>query len=77
MKRLLIKIIHWYQRNISANRPPTCRHYPSCSNYAIEALEVHGALIGTLLTIKRLLICNPCFKPRMDLVPPKKKQSGN
>ena len=74
MKVLLIKIIRWYQRYISANTPPTCRHYPSCSNYAIEALEIHGAVVGTILTIKRLFICNPCFKPRMDFVPPKRKK---
>jgi len=74
MKKILIKAIRWYQRHISANTPPTCRHYPTCSAYAIEALEVHGALVGTFLTIKRLLKCNPCFRPRMDLVPPKRKQ---
>lgn len=74
MKKILIKAVRWYQRNISANTPPRCRHYPTCSNYAIEALEVHGGAVGTILTIKRLLKCNPCFKPQMDLVPPKRKK---
>ena len=74
MKKILIKAIRWYQRYISANTPPTCRHYPTCSAYAIEALEEHGAIVGTLLTIRRLLICTPCFKPRIDLVPKKKNQ---
>jgi putative membrane protein insertion efficiency factor len=76
MKRFLIKAIRWYQRHISANTPPTCRHYPTCSNYAIEALEIHGAIVGTLLTIKRILKCNPCFKSSVDLVPPKRRKKG-
>lgn len=72
IKKTLIKAIKWYQFNISANTPPACRHFPTCSNYAIEALETHGWFFGTLLTIKRILTCNPFFKPRVDLVPEKK-----
>jgi len=74
MKKVLIKAIRWYQKNISANTPPACRHYPTCSNYAIEAIEVHGPFIGTLLSVWRILRCNPCVKSSVDLVPPKKNK---
>ena len=73
MKKILIKAIRWYQVHISSKTPPACRHYPTCSNYAIEALEVHGFFIGTALTLWRLLRCNPCVKSSVDLVPPKRK----
>jgi len=73
MKKILIKAIKWYQKNISARTPPACRHFPTCSNYAIEALEIHGWFFGSLLAIKRILKCNPCVKSSIDLVPPKKK----
>ncbi len=49
----------------------SCRHIPTCSNYGIEAIKIHGAFKGTLLTIKRLLKCNPLFKPGYDPVPKK------
>jgi len=74
MKKTLIKAIRWYQFNISAHTPPACKHFPTCSNYAIEALEIHGCFFGTILTIKRLLKCNPCVKSSIDLVPPKKRE---
>ena len=74
LKKPLIKAIRWYQNNVSVNTPPNCKHFPTCSNYAIEALEVHGWFFGTLLAIKRILKCNPCVKSSVDLVPPKKKK---
>ena len=49
----------------------SCRHIPTCSNYGIEAIKIHGAFKGTLLTIKRLLKCNPLFKSGYDPVPKK------
>ena len=49
----------------------SCRHVLTCSNYGIEAIKIHGAFKGTLLTIKRLLKCNPLFKPGYDPVPKK------
>lgn len=72
MKKFLLKSIRWYQRNISANTPPACRFHPTCSNYAIEALEEHGVLKGGLLALYRILRCNPCCKSGIDLVPPRK-----
>jgi len=67
-------MIKWYQHNISANTAPRCRYFPTCSNYAIEAIEVHGWFFGLFLAIKRILKCNPCFKSRVDLVPEKKRK---
>ena len=72
MKKLLIKLIKLYQ-TIPGDFHNHCRFYPTCSNYAIEALETHGFFKGTYLTIKRLLKCNPFNKKSgIDLVPPKK-----
>jgi putative membrane protein insertion efficiency factor len=53
-------------------KPPYCRHFPSCSSYALEALEVHGALRGGWLAAKRVLRCHPWAKGGLDPVPPAK-----
>lgn len=62
MKRLLLLLIGAYQRVISPALPPTCRFYPSCSSYARQAIERHGALRGGWLTLRRLARCHP-FHP--------------
>ena len=62
MKKLLIALIRFYQRHISANTPPVCRFTPTCSAYALEAIEKYGAVKGGFLTVKRLLRCNPFYK---------------
>ncbi len=72
MKKVLIKFIRLYQ-SIPGDFHNHCRYYPTCSNYAIEALEVHGFFKGSLLMIKRILKCNPFSKGGIDFVPPKKK----
>lgn len=54
-----------------------CKYYPTCSSYAIEALEVHGAVKGSLLAIWRILRCNPFSKGGYDPVPAKKKNRKN
>ena len=59
MKRVLIVLIRFYQRRISTGMPPTCRFLPTCSAYAIEALEKYGATKGTWLAVRRLLRCHP------------------
>jgi len=59
MKRLLIVLIRFYRRNISPLRPPSCRFIPTCSAYALEALEKHGALKGGALALRRILKCHP------------------
>ncbi len=72
MKRLLMALIRFYRKHISPNTPPACRFSPTCSAYALEALEVHGAFKGTMLSLWRILRCNPFSKGGYDPVPPKK-----
>ena len=62
MKRMLIAIIRFYQKNISPLHEPCCRYTPTCSQYAIEALQKYGALKGGWLAVKRILRCNPFSK---------------
>ncbi len=66
MKHLLIYIIQFYRRYLSAYKPPTCKHYPSCSEYAIEAIESKGAIAGSLKALWRLLRCNPFSRGGYD-----------
>ena len=68
---LLIKPIRFYQRFITPYTPASCRHYPTCSTYAVTALRTRGAVVGTALTIWRLLRCNPWNAGGIDYVPPK------
>lgn len=74
MNKLMIKIIKWYQRKISPSKPPRCRYTPSCSNYAIQSYERFNFFKATFLTTKRILKCNPLFKPKYDPVPEKKER---
>lgn len=76
MKRLLIKIIKIYQ-GIPGNFHNYCRHIPSCSNYAILAIEEHGALKGSILSFIRILKCNPFGSSGVDLVKKRKKGVKN
>lgn len=73
MKYILIKIIKLYQK-IPGPWHDSCRHIPTCSNYAIEAINIHGALKGSLLSIKRILRCNPWGTEGIDLVPRKENK---
>ena len=71
MKRLMLALIRFY---ISPARPPCCRFIPTCSTYALEAVEVHGALKGGLLAVWRVLRCHPFHREKSfiyDPVPPK------
>ena len=69
MKSVFLWLIHWYQRNISAYTPPACRFYPTCSQYACEAIERFGALTGGWLALRRLLKCHPLHPGGVDPVP--------
>ena len=69
--RAMIWAIRWYQRFISPLLGHNCRFVPTCSQYAIQALQVHGALKGTLLSVWRILRCNPFGKFGFDPVPPR------
>ncbi|MEM8512727.1 putative membrane protein insertion efficiency factor [Massilia sp. MP_M2] len=75
MKRLLVSvfvgILRGYQLLISPMLGPRCRFYPSCSNYAIEALRVHGAARGSWLAARRVGRCHPWHAGGLDPVPPK------
>ncbi|MGQ9010601.1 membrane protein insertion efficiency factor YidD [Bacillus stercoris] len=74
MKTLFIGLIRGYQKFISPLTPPTCRFYPTCSQYGIEAIKTHGALKGGWLTIKRILKCHPFHPGGVDPVPEKKQK---
>ena len=71
MKEIMLAVIRFYRKYISRLFPPSCRYYPTCSTYALEAIEVHGALKGGCLALWRLLRCNPLSKGGYDPVPPK------
>ncbi len=66
MKRLLIYMIKLYQRFLSPLKRPCCRYYPSCSQYAVLAIEKYGALRGSIKALLRLLRCNPLFRGGID-----------
>ena len=72
MKKVIKVLIRFYQVCLSPLFPGCCRFYPTCSAYALEAVEVHGAAKGSWLAFKRILRCNPLFKGGYDPVPPKK-----
>ena len=74
MKTFLLSLIRFYRRHISPAFPPSCRFIPTCSAYALEAIEVHGALKGGWLALKRVLRCQPFHRQETieyDPVPPK------
>lgn len=69
-----IKIIRYYQKSISPLTPPSCKYYPTCSQYAIEAIESWGFIRGILLASWRILRCNPLSKGGYDPVPERKRK---
>ena len=69
MKRVLIGMVRFYQRRISAHTRPVCRYTPTCSQYAVEALERFGAVKGSLMAARRILSCNPFGGEGYDPVP--------
>lgn len=71
MKYILIFFIKIYKKIISPIKKPCCRFYPTCSQYALDAIRIHGALKGSYLSIKRILRCNPFCPGGADPVPPK------
>lgn len=73
MKKMLIRLIEIYQKT-PLHIHSSCRYIPTCSEYAKIALDRFGFFKGSFLAIKRLLKCNPLFKPGIDLVPEKKKR---
>lgn len=76
MKKILIRFIRLYQKYISPMKKPCCRFYPTCSSYAIEAIEKKGVIRGVLMSIWRVLRCNPFGKGGFDPVE-KSEQNSN
>ncbi len=72
---LLMALVRIYQLVISPLFAGSCRFYPSCSAYGLEALRVHGAVKGTWLTVRRLLRCHPWNPGGVDEVPPRHTHS--
>jgi putative membrane protein insertion efficiency factor len=69
MRRAMIALVRGYKKYISPLLPPSCRFTPTCSEYAMEAIQKHGAWKGGLLAIWRILRCNPFCKGGYDPVP--------
>lgn len=74
MKKFLLAVIRFYRRHISVHLPAMCKYYPTCSCYAVEAIETHGSFKGGLLAVWRILRCNPLSAGGYDPVPPKKNK---
>ena len=69
MKQVMLALVRFYRKKISPLRPPCCRFIPTCSEYALEAVEKYGAWKGSWLALRRLLRCHPFCKGGYDPVP--------
>ena len=69
MKTVLLGMIRFYRRYLSPLHPPTCRFIPTCSAYAMEAIEKYGAWKGGWLAVRRILRCNPFHKQALSMTP--------
>ena len=74
MKRVLLVLISGYRLLLSPLMGASCRFYPTCSTYALEAIQTHGALRGTWLALKRIFKCHPWHPGGVDPVPPARNQ---
>lgn len=70
MKRLLLALIRFYRKHISSHTRPSCRFVPTCSQYALEAIEKYGARRGGWLALKRLGRCHPFYRGEHDFYDP-------
>lgn len=70
LRRFLSAMLRGYKRYVSPIMPPACRFHPTCSEFAAEAIETHGALKGTVLAASRLMRCHPWSDGGFDPVPP-------
>ncbi|MFA6032656.1 MAG: membrane protein insertion efficiency factor YidD [Myxococcota bacterium] len=76
-KALIKALIRFYQLFISPLKPPSCRFSPTCSQYALESIETHGALRGAMLSVRRVLRCHPFSRGGYDPVPPAQCSCAN
>ncbi|MFG6114995.1 membrane protein insertion efficiency factor YidD [Halobacillus sp. MO56] len=74
MKYIFIGLIRFYQKVISPIKPPTCRFYPTCSQYGLEAFQRFGFFKGFYLTVVRIAKCQPFHPGGFDPVPDKKEK---
>lgn len=70
MTRAVLWLLRWYKRAVSPALPPACRYVPTCSEYAVEAIERHGLARGSVLAVRRILSCHPFARGGYDPVPP-------
>lgn len=70
---ILLLPVYFYKYAISPLTPASCRHYPTCSEYAVQAIKIHGPFRGFWLASKRIAKCHPWGTQGFDPVPPKKK----
>ena len=77
MKRLLLVVLRAYQLLFSPMLGQNCRFYPTCSNYSLDAIRVHGAARGSWLAVKRVCRCHPWNEGGVDLVPPAPERSSS
>jgi putative membrane protein insertion efficiency factor len=75
LKKIVMGVIRFYQVAISPLKPPTCRFYPTCSHYGLEAVNRFGPIKGSWLALIRILKCHPFHPGGIDLVPEKKEKS--
>lgn len=66
--KILVKLVRFYQQLISPILPKSCRYYPTCSTYMIDALKMHGPILGLIQGIARILRCNPFVRGGVDPV---------
>ncbi|HPK87069.1 MAG TPA: membrane protein insertion efficiency factor YidD [Atribacterota bacterium] len=76
MNRIFITAIVFYQKYISPLKPATCRFYPTCSDYALQAIQKHGCIKGTWLALKRISRCHPYHPGGYDPVPEVEENSN-
>lgn len=74
MRFLALGAIRFYQRRISPLLPPSCRFYPTCSQYTYEAIQIYGVLRGSWLGLRRIVRCNPLNPGGFDPVPQKREK---
>lgn len=75
MKFLALASLRFYKKRISPLLPPSCRFYPTCSEYMYEAIQVYGVVRGGWMGMKRIARCNPMTPGGFDPVPPKKEHA--